>query len=56
MISWSVTASFLRVLNSLEIRIPLNSIANGFKIIKTDIIDDVLTRPKVEVSHHHMYI
>jgi hypothetical protein len=42
MITWSVTASFLRVLNSLEIRIPLNSIANGFKIIKTDIIDDVL--------------
>ena len=42
MISWSVSASFLRILNSLEIRIPLNSIANGYKIIKSDIIDDVL--------------
>lgn len=52
MISWSVTASFLRILGSLEIKIPLNNIANGFKIIKTEIINDVLIVSLNNIKSH----
>ena len=52
MISWSVTATFLRILGSLEIKIPLNNIANGFKIIKTDIINDVLIISLKDIKSH----
>ena len=52
MISWSVTASFLRILGRLEIKIPLNNIANGFKILKTEIINDVLIVSLKDVKSH----
>lgn len=52
MISWSVTATFLRFLGSLEIKIPLNNIANGFKIIRTEIINDVLIVSLKDIKSH----
>jgi hypothetical protein len=52
MISWSVTASFLRILGSLQIRIPLNGIADGYKIIKTEIINDVLIVSLKNIKSH----
>ena len=42
MISWSKTAQLLRYGNRAEIRINLFSFLNGFKFLKTEIIDDTL--------------
>ena len=50
MISWSVTASFLRILGSLEIRIPLNNIANGFTIVKSEIVNDNLVISLIKLN------
>jgi ATP-dependent Lon protease len=47
------TSDFLDKLPFNAKKIPI--ITKKF-LITRDIIDDVLTRPKVEVSHHHMYI
>ena len=42
MISWSKTAELVRYANKAELRISLYSFFNGFKIFKSEIIDDTL--------------
>ena len=42
MITWSKVADFIRVGNKAEIRINLFSFLNGFKIVKTKIVNDTL--------------
>jgi hypothetical protein len=42
MYCWDVGVRIVRYLNRAEINIPLNSFLKGFKIIKSEIVDDNL--------------
>jgi hypothetical protein len=42
MFYWEISARIARYLTKAEIKIPLNSFLNGFKIVKSEIVDDTL--------------
>ena len=39
---WEISARIVRYLTKAEIKIPLNSFLNGFKIVKSKIVHDTL--------------
>ena len=51
MIAWSISAQFLRHMNIAEVKIPLHSFLNGFKILESQIKDDTLILSFVHKTH-----
>lgn len=42
LVYWEISAKLVRDICRAEIKIPLNSFLNGYKIIETKIVDDTL--------------
>ncbi len=55
MIAWNVTAQFLRHINIANVKIPLHSFLNDFKILESKIENDTLI---LSFSHkdHFLYV
>ena len=51
MITWSISAQFLRHMNIAEVKIPLHMFINGFKIIESQIKNDTLIVSFVHKNH-----
>jgi hypothetical protein len=52
MITWNVTAQFLRHMNIAKVNIPLHSFINGFKIVESKIENDSLVLQFIHKDHY----
>jgi hypothetical protein len=53
MITWNVTAQFLRHINIAKVEIPLHRFLNGFKILESRIENDTLI---LQFAHKEHYL